>query len=340
MQFLDEAKIYVQSGKGGDGCISFRREKFVAYGGPNGGHGGKGGDVIVRSVPSLNTLIDYRYQQHFRAKNGQHGMGSNRHGKSAADTILQVPVGTQIFDETGQFCLADFTEPGQEIVLLEGGRGGAGNSAFKSSTNQTPRTNTDGQPAKEMWIWLRLKIISDAALVGLPNAGKSTFLSKVTAARPKIADYPFTTLKPQLGVARYGDYEFVIADIPGLIEGAHAGAGLGDRFLKHIERAGVIIHLVDGSSDNYLESYRVIRKELELYSTELATRLEVIGLTKCDSLVPEMIEERINELKQIARPGSSIVPISSLSGFNLPTFLGEVYKVLEPMLDEERRVVI
>src|SRR5271167_3366332 len=242
MKFLDEAKVYIRSGDGGNGCVSFRREKFIEFGGPNGGDGGKGGDVIAQAVEGLNTLIDYRYQQHFFAKNGRGGMGKDRHGANGADAMLNVPVGTQIYEEDGETLLADLTELGQRVVLAHGGNGGFGNARFKSSTNRAPRHANPGQPGEERWLWLRLKLIADAGLVGLPNAGKSTFLAAVSAAKPKIADYPFTTLHPQLGVVRVGDEEFVLADLPGLIEGASEGVGLGHRFLGHAERCAVVLH--------------------------------------------------------------------------------------------------
>src|SRR5215211_4256251 len=247
MKFLDEAKIYIQSGAGGNGCVSFRREKFIEFGGPNGGDGGKGGDVIAEAVEGLNTLIDYRYQQHFKARRGGNGMGKDRHGANGADVVLKVPVGTQIFEEDGETLTADLAEIGERVVLARGGNGGFGNAHFKSSTNRTPRRANPGQPAQEKTIWLRLKLIADVGLIGLPNAGKSTFLARVSSARPKIADYPFTTLHPQLGMVRFKGTDFVVADLPGLIEGAHEGAGLGVRFLGHAERTSVILHLIDGT---------------------------------------------------------------------------------------------
>src|ERR1051326_7952628 len=259
MKFLDEAKVYIRSGDGGNGCVAFRREKFIEHGGPSGGNGGRGGDVVAQAVDGLNTLIDYRYAQHFKAKAGVAGMGKDRHGANAPDIVLKVPVGTQIFDDDKETLLADLTEPGQRVVLLQGGNGGFGNAHFKSSTNRAPRNANPGQPGEERWIWLRLKPNSDAGLVGLPNAGKSTFLAATSAAKPKIADYPFTTLKPQLGVVQAHGEEFVVADLPGLIEGASEGAGLGDRFLGHVERCRVLLHLVDATAEDPIANYETIR---------------------------------------------------------------------------------
>src|SRR6201991_2110495 len=275
MKFLDEAKVYVRSGDGGNGCVAFRREKFIEFGGPSGGNGGRGGDVVIEAVDGLNTLIDYRYQQHFKAQKGTNGMGKDRHGANGKPIILKVPVGTQVFDEDRETLIHDFAKLGETFKLAEGGNGGFGNAHFKSSTNRTPRHANPGQPGEERWIWLRLKLIADAGLVGLPNAGKSTFLSKVSAAKPKIADYPFTTLHPNLGVVRIGERDFVLADIPGLIEGASEGAGLGDRFLGHVERTGVLIHLVDGTQDDVKTAYTTIRGELAAYDEALAEKPEI-----------------------------------------------------------------
>ena len=263
MKFLDEAKVYVRSGDGGAGCVAFRREKFIEFGGPNGGDGGRGGDVWVECVDGLNTLIDYRYQQHFKAKKGEHGMGSNRHGANGADVVLKVPAGTEIIAEDGETLIADMTHIGQRVRLAKGGNGGFGNAYFTTSTNRAPKHANPGLEGHEQWIWLRLKLIADAGLVGLPNAGKSTFLATVTAARPKIADYPFTTLHPGLGVVRSDEREFVLADIPGLIEGAHDGVGLGDKFLAHVERCRVLLHLVEATSEHAGKTYKLVRKELE-----------------------------------------------------------------------------
>src|SRR6266700_4632407 len=275
MKFLDEAKVYIRSGDGGNGCVAFRREKFIEHGGPSGGNGGRGGDVVAEAVDGLNTLIDYRYAQHFKARPGVNGMGKDRHGANADDIVLKVPAGTQIFEDDKDTMLADLTDPGQRVVLLQGGNGGFGNAHFKSSTNRAPRNANPGQPGEERWIWLRLKLIADAGLVGLPNAGKSTFLSKVSAAKPKIADYPFTTLHPQLGVVNADGREFVLADIPGLIEGAHEGIGLGDRFLGHVERCRVLLHLVDATSEHAGQAYKTVREELAAYGHGIEEKPEV-----------------------------------------------------------------
>lgn len=296
MKFLDQAKIYIKSGNGGPGSISFRREKFIEYGGPDGGDGGRGGDVIVIAVENLNTLIDYRYQQHFRAENGHHGMGRNRTGADGKDCILKVPVGTQIFYEDKETLLADLTLPHQKITLVKGGIGGRGNVQFKSSRNQAPRRADSGIPGEELWIWLRLKLIADVGLVGLPNAGKSTFLSVTTHAKPKIADYPFTTLTPQLGVVKIYDHEFVLADIPGLISGAHEGAGLGDRFLGHIERCRTLIHLIDATQEDVVKAYSTIRHELSFYGHHLDQKPEIIVLNKVDLLDEALIREKVSAL--------------------------------------------
>ena len=282
MKFLDQAKVYVRSGNGGAGSVSFRREKFIEYGGPDGGDGGRGGHVFVEATNGLNTLIDYRYQQHFKAGTGVHGMGRNRTGAAGKDVVLKVPVGTQILEEDGETLIADLTEEGQQVRLLRGGNGGWGNARFKSSTNQAPRHANPGEDGQEMRIWLRLKLIADAGLVGLPNAGKSTLLSVVSAAKPKIADYPFTTLVPNLGVVTVDTASFVLADIPGLIEGAHEGVGIGDRFLGHVERCACLLHLIDASQDDPVEAYRVVRGELEAYGGHLAEKPELIAFTKAD----------------------------------------------------------
>ena len=312
MQFLDQAKVYVRSGDGGDGCLSFRREKNVPHGGPDGGDGGRGGDVIAEAVPGLNTLIDYRYQQHVKAERGHNGMGKQQTGAAGEDAVLHLPVGTQVFAEDNETLIADLTEVGQRAVLLEGGRRGRGNIHFKSSTNRAPRRADPGDPGTEMWIWLRLKLIADAGLVGLPNAGKSTFLAAVSRARPKIADYPFTTLYPQLGVVYVDQEEFVLADIPGLIEGAHEGHGLGDRFLGHIERCGVILHLVDGTEENVADAYRTVRREITLYGAGLEDKAEIVGLNKCDVLDEEAIAERCAALE--AASGNPVLALSGVSG--------------------------
>ena len=284
MKFLDQAKIYIRSGDGGAGCISFRREKFIEFGGPDGGDGGRGGHVYVEAVDGLNTLIDYRYQQHFKGKTGGHGMGANRTGKNGADAVLKVPVGTQVFSEDNETLLADLTRVGQKVRLARGGNGGFGNAYFKSSTNRAPRRANPGLEGDEMWIWLRLKLIADAGLVGLPNAGKSTLLAAVSAAHPKIADYPFTTLHPQLGVVAVDEAGFVLADIPGLIEGAHEGAGLGDRFLGHVERCAVLLHLIDVTDPDPAANWKTIRAELKAYGGGLADKPEIVALNKADAL--------------------------------------------------------
>jgi GTP-binding protein len=314
VKFLDEAKVFVKSGDGGNGCVAFRREKYVEFGGPDGGDGGRGGNVVAEAVPSLNTLIDFRYRQHFKAARGGHGMGKNRTGAKSGDVVMSVPVGTQIFAEDKETLLADLVEPGARAVLARGGDGGHGNAHFKSSTNQAPRRADPGHPGEERWIWLRLKIIADAGLVGLPNAGKSTFLATVSRARPKIADYPFTTLHPQLGVVVVDNCDFVLADIPGLIAGAHHGAGLGTRFLGHLERCRVLVHLVDGTAKNVGEDYRTVRRELEAYGAGLTDKPTVVVLNKVDSLPPEQIAERRAALEAAAGAAAmaaTATPISS-----------------------------
>jgi GTP-binding protein len=327
MKFLDEAKVYVASGAGGNGCVSFRREKFIEFGGPNGGDGGKGGDVIVEAVNGLNTLIDYRYQQHFKAQRGENGMGKDRHGASGKDAVLKVPAGTQVYEEDGETLLADLTEIGQQVMIAKGGNGGFGNAYFKSSTNRAPRHANPGQPAEELTIRLRLKLIADAGLIGLPNAGKSTFLSVVSAAKPKIADYPFTTLHPQLGVVRIDEREFVLADLPGLIEGAHEGVGLGDRFLGHTERCRVILHLVDGTAEDVAGAYRTVRGELEAYGNGLTDKPEIVALTKADALTPEAIKEQTAALKKAA--GKVPLVLSSQSRAGVPEVLRALMKIIE-----------
>ncbi|HTO27145.1 MAG TPA: GTPase ObgE, partial [Devosia sp.] len=287
MKFLDQAKVYIRSGDGGGGAVSFLREKFVEFGGPNGGNGGRGGDIVIECVDGLNTLIDYRYQQHFKAKTGTHGMGKDRAGANGEETVLRVPVGTQVFEDDNETLIADMTEVGQRVVLLSGGNGGFGNAHFKTSSNQAPRHANPGIPGVEKWIWLRLKLIADAGLVGLPNAGKSTFLAAVSAAKPKIAAYPFTTLHPNLGVVSIGERDFVLADIPGLIEGASEGAGIGDRFLGHVERCGVLVHLIDGTQDDVKQAYKTIRNELAAYDERLAEKPELVVLNKIDAIEPD-----------------------------------------------------
>lgn len=336
MKFLDEAKVFVQSGDGGRGCISFRREKFIEHGGPDGGDGGRGGSVMVECVGGLNTLIDYRYQQHFKAKRGQGGMGSNCTGKASDDLVMKLPVGTQIFEDDKETLVADLTEEGQKFILAKGGRGGLGNAQFKSSTNQSPRFAQPGEPGEERWLWLRLKLMSDAGLLGLPNAGKSTFLAAVSRARPKIADYPFTTLTPQLGVVYVDGKEFVLADIPGLIEGAHEGVGLGTRFLGHVERAGILLHLVDGTQDDVGAAYKTIRGELKAYSTKLANTKEILALNKCDAMSEEEIAEKKGALSKAAK-GKKIWCISGVSGLGVQDVLREMMKVIDARRAAEKQ---
>ncbi|MEQ8281255.1 MAG: GTPase ObgE [Parvibaculum sp.] len=312
MKFLDQAKIHIRSGNGGAGCVSFRREKFIEYGGPDGGDGGRGGDVIVECADGLNTLIDFRFQQHFKAKTGMHGMGKNRAGANGADVVLKVPAGTQVFEEDGETLIADMTEPGQRIVLARGGNGGFSNAYFKSSTNQSPRRANPGQDGIEKIVVLRLKLIADAGLVGLPNAGKSTFLAAVSAAKPKIADYPFTTLDPGLGVVTVDTRSFVLADIPGLIEGAHEGAGLGDRFLGHLERCSILIHLIDGTQEDVADAYAVIRGEIEAYGAGLEDKPEILCLNKSDALTDEERAEKKRTLEDAS--GGSVHLLSGVSG--------------------------
>ena len=312
MKFLDQAKIYIRSGNGGNGCVSFRREKFIEFGGPDGGDGGRGGDVWVECVESLNTLIDFRYQQHFKAKTGKHGSGRNRSGAGGDDITMRVPPGTVVLAEDNETVLAELTEAGQRVCLIKGGNGGFGNAHFKGPHNQAPRWANPGQVGEEMWIWLRLKLIADAGLIGLPNAGKSTFLAAVSAAKPKIAPYPFTTLHPNLGVVRVGDVDFVLADIPGLIEGAHEGAGLGDRFLGHVERTRVLLHLVDGTEEDVAGAYRTVRHELVAYGMDLDHKKEIVALTKCDALDEETIALRVDALRKACRKKPLV--ISAVSG--------------------------
>jgi GTP-binding protein len=322
MRFLDQAKVYVSSGAGGNGAVSFRREKFIEFGGPNGGDGGRGGDVIAECVANLNTLLDYRYQQHFKAKKGGNGMGQNRTGAKGADVVLKLPPGTQIFEEDGETLIADLTEPGDQVVLARGGNGGFGNSHFKSSTNRAPRRANSGQPAEEMTIWLQLKLIADAGLVGLPNAGKSTFLAAVSAAKPKIADYPFTTLHPSLGVVRVDGTDFVLADIPGLIEGAHEGAGIGDRFLGHVERCAVLLHLVDATLDDPAAAYDVIRGELEAYGAGLEDKPEIVALSKADAVPKDELKAKAKALAKTA--GTKPLVLSAVSGDGMQAALRDL----------------
>ncbi|AVT74229.1 GTPase ObgE [Rhodopseudomonas palustris] len=326
MKFLDEAKVYIRSGDGGNGCVAFRREKFIEFGGPNGGNGGRGGDIIVEAADGLNTLIDYRYQQHFKAQKGGNGMGSDRHGAGGKDIVMKVPVGTQIFDEDKETLIHDFTKVGERFVLAKGGNGGFGNAHFKSSTNRAPRHANPGLPGEERWIWLRLKLIADAGLVGLPNAGKSTFLSKVSAAKPKIADYPFTTLHPQLGVVNSDGREFVLADIPGLIEGAHEGAGLGDRFLGHIERCRVLLHLIDATCEHAGKAYKTVRGELEAYAETLVDKIEIVALNKIDAVEPDELKKQKDRLKRAAKKTPLL--LSGITGQGVPEALRALVAVI------------
>jgi GTP-binding protein len=330
MKFLDQAKVYIRSGDGGAGSVSFRREKFIEFGGPDGGDGGKGGDVWAECVDGLNTLIDYRYQQHFKAPKGEHGMGKNRAGAKGSDVVLKVPVGTQILDEDGETLIADLTEVGQRVLLAKGGNGGFGNAYFTTSTNRAPRRANPGQEGQERWIWLRLKLIAEAGLVGLPNAGKSTFLATVTSAKPKIADYPFTTLHPGLGVVRADGREFVLADIPGLIEGASEGAGLGDRFLGHVERCRVLLHLVEGTSEHAGRAYKVVRNELEAYGHGLSEKAEVVALSKADALDPDTLKQQVARLKRAAKRAPLV--LSSASGQGVQ----EALRALLVVIDAQR----
>ena len=325
MHFLDQAKIFIRSGAGGPGAVSFRREKFIEYGGPDGGDGGKGGDIVFEAVPGLNTLIDFRYTQHFRAKRGTGGAGSNRTGANAPDLVIKVPVGTQLLaDDEDRTLLADLTVEGQRVVLLEGGMGGRGNASYKSSTNRAPRQHQPGIEGEEMWVWLRLKLLADVGLVGLPNAGKSTFLNSVTNASAKVGAYPFTTLHPQLGVVRHKDREFVMSDIPGLIEGAAEGAGIGDRFLGHVERTELLLHLVDAAGDDPVEAWRVVRGELESYGAGLSGKPEVIALSRSDLVDAERLAELKRELQDAT--GQSLFPISAPLGEGIEDLLDSIIR--------------
>ncbi|MEM9437995.1 MAG: GTPase ObgE [Pseudomonadota bacterium] len=332
MKFLDLAKVYIRSGSGGGGCVSFRREKYIEYGGPDGGDGGKGGSVIVEAVPGLNTLIDFRYQQHFFANNGQAGMGSQRTGKDGADIVLKVPVGTEILDEDEETVIADLTEEGERVVLAKGGNGGFGNLHFKSATNQAPRRANPGQPGVERTIWLRLKLIADVGLLGLPNAGKSTFLAATSNARPKIADYPFTTLTPNLGVVGVDNSEFVIADIPGLIAGAHEGKGIGDRFLGHVERCSALLHILDGTSETLSEDYETIIDELTAYGGDLAEKPRVTALNKIDALDDEERAEARQALEEAS--GGRIYMMSGVAGEGVT----QVLRALRTLITKEAEV--
>lgn len=332
MKFLDQAKVYIKSGAGGGGSISFRREKFIEFGGPDGGDGGDGGSVYVEVVQGLNTLIDYRYQQHFKAERGHHGQGRGRSGSKGADIILRVPQGTQVFYENQKTLLADLTELGEKILLAQGGQGGRGNIHFKSSINQAPRRADPGMPGEELSLWLRLKLIADAGLVGLPNAGKSTFLSVVSRAKPKIADYPFTTLHPNLGIVYVDDQEFCVADIPGLIEGASEGVGLGHRFLGHVERCKVLIHLIDGTEEDVVGSYKTIRTELEKYADELGSKEEIIVINKSDALLEEDLAEKKAALEKAS--GKDVLVISAVQKEGVTELLRKTLSIIRPQEDE------
>ena len=333
MKFLDQAKIHIQSGNGGNGCVSFRREKFVEFGGPNGGNGGKGGDIIIKCVDGLNTLIDYRYRQHFKAKNGSPGMGSDKTGRSGEDTIIEVPRGTLILEEDNEEVIADVVNKDQSLTILKGGNGGFGNAHFKSSENQTPRTANDGENGQEKWIWLRLKLIADIGLIGLPNAGKSTLISTVSEAKPKIADYPFTTLNPVLGIAKYNDNELVIADIPGLIEGAHEGKGLGDRFLGHIERCNLLLHLIDANDTDVVNSWKTVRNEISAYSKELDEKKEIIVLSKSDSINEEKLDEKLIILKDYTN--KDVFKMSSVTGKGITSILRILHDNISKTEDDD-----
>ncbi|AQT42060.1 GTP-binding protein [Bartonella apihabitans] len=333
MKFLDQAKVYIRSGDGGAGAVSFRHEKFLEFGGPDGGDGGRGGDVWAVAVDGLNTLIDYRYQQHFKAKTGTHGMGRNMTGAKGADVILKVPVGTQIFEEDNETLICDLTEVGQKFCLAKGGNGGFGNLHFTTSTNRAPRRANPGLEGIERTIWLRLKLIADCGLVGLPNAGKSTFLASVTAAKPKIADYPFTTLHPHLGVVRIDRREFVLADIPGLIEGAHEGVGIGDRFLGHVERCQVLLHLVSAQEEDVAKAYQIIRDELEAYGHGLSEKPEVVALSQIDILDEETKQIKQKQLEQIS--GKKIHLLSAVTHAGIEETLRSIAKIIEESRKEQ-----
>jgi GTP-binding protein len=332
MHFLDQAKVYLKSGAGGPGAVSFRREKFIEYGGPDGGNGGKGGDIVFEAVDGLNTLIDFRYTQHFKAPRGKGGAGSNQTGAGGDDLVIKVPVGTQILSEDKEHVLADFTRPGQREVFLRGGDGGRGNASYKTSTNRAPRQHGTGWPAEERWVWLRLKLLADAGLVGLPNAGKSTFLNRVTNAQAKVGAYPFTTLHPQLGVVRHKGREFVLADIPGLIEGAAEGAGIGDRFLGHVERTRVLLHLVDANGEDVADDYLTVRQELDAYGADLSDKAEVVALNKIDTLDEELVEALAAELEEVC--GHPPLRLSGATGEGSEQVLDAILERLAPVQAE------
>jgi GTP-binding protein len=328
MHFLDQAKIFIRSGAGGPGAVSFRREKFIEYGGPDGGNGGKGGDIIFEAVPNLNTLIDFRYTQHFRAQRGMPGAGANRTGAGGEDLVIKVPIGTQVIAEDKETVLADFTVAGQQRVFLRGGDGGRGNATYKTSTNRAPRQHGPGWPSEEMWVWLRLKLLADVGLVGLPNAGKSTFINAVSNAGAKVGAYPFTTIRPQLGVASRHGREFVVADIPGLIEGAAEGAGIGDRFLGHIERCRVLLHLVDASGEDPVEAWRIVRDELDAYGGGLVDKPEVLALNKIDAVDPKEVAKIAKKLAKVS--GEKVLLMSGAAGTGINEALDHFVEVLGP----------
>ena len=327
MKFLDQAKIYTLSGHGGPGAISFRREAHVPLGGPDGGDGGRGGDIVAIAVNGLNTLIDYRYQQHFKAESGRPGAGRDRSGASGKDVIMRLPIGTQVLSDDQQTVLADLTYEGQTIILAKGGTGGKGNAFFKSSTNRAPRKSQPGEDGQEMWVWLRLKLIADAGLLGMPNAGKSTFLSAVSRARPKIADYPFTTLHPNLGVVGIDGKEFVMADIPGLIEGAHEGAGLGHRFLGHVERCRILLHLIDATGEDPVAAWKMLRNELKAYGGDLYDKPEIVGLTKLDATPEDYAADLVIALQE--EGAGQVLALSSVTGSGVTTMLRQLINVIE-----------
>ncbi len=329
MKFLDEAKIFVKSGDGGAGAVGFRREKYIEFGGPDGGDGGRGGDVIIECAANLNTLIDFRYKQHLKAGKGNHGMGQNRTGARGDDLVIKVPVGTQIFDEDRETMIVDMTEVGQRYIICQGGDGGQGNTRFKSSTNQAPRKAGPGFPGEERWFWLRMKLIADAGLVGLPNAGKSTFLTATTQAHPKIGAYPFTTIHPNLGVVARGHDELVLADIPGLIDGASEGAGLGTRFLGHVERCPILVHLIDGTQEDVVACYQTVRHELAQYGADLSEKVELLTLNKCDSLLDEEIDEKVAQLAEVT--GKSVSVISGVAGTGVPELVNRIFAEIEKL---------
>jgi GTP-binding protein len=332
MHFLDQAKIFIRSGAGGPGAVSFRREKFIEYGGPDGGDGGKGGDIVFEAIEGLNTLIDFRYTQHFKAPRGKGGSGRNQTGAGGGDLVVRVPVGTQVLSEDKEHVLADFTQAGQRVVLLKGGEGGRGNASFKTSTNRAPRQHGTGWPGEEMWVWLRLKLIADAGLIGLPNAGKSTFLNAVSNAKAKVGDYPFTTLHPKLGVVRHKGVDFVLADIPGLIEGAAEGAGIGDRFLGHVERTRVLLHLVDANNEDVAEAWRTVRAELEAYGAGLDDKPEVIALSKADTIDEELAAALSAELE--AASGAKVFAVSGATGDGVDAVLDAIVSHVGRMQEE------